>query len=154
MLMRTCERCGSQVDAESPKCPHCLWWSDEVLVKQLQHPNAAIRERAGFDAVYVDRTQRLIRGLAAALRDPVTPVRQQAGVALFICGREAEAAIPELIEALADSDLIVRRVAAAALSMIGPPAIKALPALSRIRDSEDEQLHEWINEAERAIAGK
>ncbi len=151
--MRTCEECGRQVAADAAECPHCRWWSEEILVELLRHPEPKVRERAGFDAVFVKRTERLIGALAVALRDPVAIVRQQARVALFICGREAAAAVPELIEALSDSDLMVRRVAAASLSMVGPPAEAALPVLARIRDTEDERLQVWVKEAERSIAG-
>src|SRR5207248_3326690 len=95
----------------------------------LQHSEAAVREQAAFDAVFVERSDQLVRALAAALCDPAVAVRRQAGVALFICGREAEAAIPQLIEAFGDPDVIVRRVAAGSLSMVGPPAKVALPRL-------------------------
>jgi HEAT repeat protein len=152
--MRTCEYCGHQVEAESAKCPHCRRWSEEVLLALLRHPEACVREQAGFDAVFVERTPRLLRALAVALRDPVTAVRQQAGVALFICGRVAVAAVPELIEALDDSDLKVRRLAAASLSMVGPPARAALPSLAHLRDTEDELLRVWVGEAERSLAAR
>jgi len=112
-------------------------------VRLLKHPDPRVRERAGFDAVFVDRTERLVRGLAACLSDPATPVRQQAGVALFICGSEAALAVPELIEALGDSDVIVRRLAAASLSKVGPPARAALPSLAKLRDTTDELLRVW-----------
>jgi HEAT repeat protein len=151
--MRTCDHCGRQVEATVAKCLHCLWWSEAVLVELLRHPEPAVREQAAFDAVFAQRTERIIRALAAALRDPVAAVRLQAGVELFICGREAAAAIPELIEALGDCDLKVRRVAAASLSMIGPPARSALPSLEQLRDSDDELLRVWVREAERALAG-
>jgi HEAT repeat protein len=152
--MRICEHCGREVEATAAKCPHCLWWSEEVLVELLRHPEPAVRTQAGFDAVLVlRRTDRLIHGLAAALRDPVTAVRRQAGVALFICGREAEAAVPKLIEALADPDVKVRRLAAASLSMIGPPARVALPSLAQLRDAEDDFLRVWVVEAERSLTG-
>jgi HEAT repeat protein len=149
--MRICEHCGGQVEAAAAKCPHCLWWSEEVLVGLLQHSERGVREQAGFDAVFVQRTERLTRALAVALRDPATAVRQQAGVALFICGQEGAAAIPELIEALEDPDLIVRRLAAASLSNIGPPARAALPILAQMRETEDELLRVWVREAEQSI---
>jgi HEAT repeat protein len=151
--MRTCEHCGRKVEATAAECPHCRSWSEAGLVQLLQHPDPRVRQQAAFDAVFAPRTERLIRALAVALRDPVPAVRQQAGVELFICGREAVAAIPELIEALGDCDLRVRRLAAAALSMIGPPARAALPSLKRLRDSEDELLRVWVGEAERSLAG-
>jgi HEAT repeat protein len=152
--MLICEHCNRQADVDSARCPHCLWWSEGVLVRLLQHEDARVREQAGLDAVFVERTPRLIRTLATALRDKITAVRQQACVALFICGREAAIVVPELIEALTDHDIKVRRVAAASLSMIGPPARLALPTLASIRDTEDEQLRGWIQEAERAIVGE
>src|SRR5262245_58203689 len=152
--MRNCDHCGRQVEATAAKSPHCLWWSEGVLVGLLSHPEASIRIQALSDAVLVDRSERLIRALAVALRDPVTSVRQDAGVALFICGREAVAAVPELTAALYDLDLKVRRLAAASLSMVGPPAKAALPSLSQLRDAEDELLRAWVAEAERALAGR
>jgi HEAT repeat protein len=100
----------------------------------------------------VEWTERLIRALAVALRDPDTHVRQDAGVALFISGREAEVVVPELIEALADPDLKVRRLAAAALSLVGPPAKEALPTLAQLRNAEDDLLRVWVAEAERSLA--
>ena len=150
--MRTCEHCGRQVATTAANCPHCLWWSESVLLQLLRHPEPDVRGQAAFDAVFAHRTERLIRALAVALRDPVTTVRQQAGVELFICGREAIAAIPELIEALGDCDLKVRRLAAASLSMIGPPARAAKASLEHLRDSDDELLRLWVRNAERSIA--
>jgi HEAT repeat protein len=150
--MWTCEHCGRQTEGEAAQCPHCRRWSEEALVRLLQHPNPRVREQAGFDAVFVDRTERLVRGLAACLSDPETHVRQQAGVALFICGSEAAPAVLELIEALGDDDVIVRRLAAAALSMIGPRARAALPCLAKLHDAKDELLRGWVREAERSLA--
>jgi HEAT repeat protein len=151
--MRTCEHCGCQVEATAAQCSHCRWWSEEILVRLLRHPEPGVRKQAAFDAGFVQRSERLIRTLAVALRDPVPAVRQQAGVQLFICGREAAAAIPELIGALGDCDLIVRRLAAASLSMIGPLARAALPSLEQLRDTDDELLRVWVGEAERSLAG-
>lgn len=119
----------------------------------LRHPDAATRHRACHDAVFVPWSESLLRGLAAALRDPDAAVRQQAGVALFISGREAALAVPELIEALGGPDLAVRRLAAAALSRVGPPARAASPALAQVRDTEDGLLRAWVEEAERSLAG-
>jgi HEAT repeat protein len=140
------------VEATAAKCPHCRWWSEAVLVQLLQHPEPGVREQAASDAVFAQTTERLIRALAVALHDPVIAARHRAGVELFICGRAAAPAIPELIEALGDCDLKVRRLAAACLSMIGPPARAALPSLQRLRDSDDELLRVWVGEAERSLA--
>src|SRR5436309_1995899 len=114
--METCEHCGGQFEtaaAIGARCPSCNRWSERILVGLLRHPEPAVRGNAASSAVLVARTERLIRALAVAVRDPVTSVRQDAGVALFICGREAGGAVPEVIEALRDPDLKVCRLAAA-----------------------------------------
>jgi HEAT repeat protein len=57
-------------------------------------------------------------------------VRHKAAVTLESFGREAEAAVPNLIEALSDEDDFVREWAAHALGAIGPAAVDAVPALT------------------------
>ena len=50
------------------------------------------------------------------------------------------AAVPDLIEALADEDIEVRRLAAQALATIGPDAKAVLPHLTRLIENEDPRL--------------
>ena len=115
--MRTCEYCRQPVAATTAKCPHCLGWSEAVLVQLLQRPEPSIRAQAGFDTVFAQRTERLIRALAVALRDPVTAVRQQAGV-----GSKSE-------------------FAAAMTGLRLPPALTTLNAFGHLIDGRSEQHH-------------
>ena len=115
--MRTCEHCGRQVATTAANCPHCLWWSESVLLQLLRHPEPDVRGQAAFDAVFAHRTERLIRALAVALRDPVTAVRQQAGV-----GSKSE-------------------FAAAMTGLRLPPALTTLNAFGHLIDGRSEQHH-------------
>lgn len=150
--MRPCEHCGVALPVDTPNCPKCRWWSEAVLLRLLRHSDETVRAQAAFNMVFLDPSESQVLALATALRDPAASVRRQVGVQLFCCGR-AEAAVPALIEALDDADVVVQRAAAAALSMVGRPAQAALPKLAELRGVADEQLRQWVREAERRIAG-
>ena len=67
-----------------------------------------------------------VRGLAICLKDKDTEVRTYSIALLRRAGAEARDALPELIEALADQDILVRGQAAFALAGIGSPAVPQL----------------------------
>jgi len=55
-------------------------------------------------------------------------MRLAAAQTLALCGPNAQAAVPALIEALKDSKTIIHRNATVALGKIGPVAIDVVPA--------------------------
>jgi len=151
--MWTCPSCGEEVDDAAAKCPRCLAYSEEVLLRLVRDPASEIRQQAVDDMTFLVANNSIVRALATALHDSEVAVRRAAGLELFICGAKAELATDALIAALDDVDLIVRRLAAGALSMIGPPAQRALPRLAQLRDSADDTLRIWVAEAEERIGG-
>lgn len=68
-------------------------------------------------------------------------------------GPAAEAAVPDLIELLNDSDPIVQRDSIQALGSIGPKAESALPALQKLSEN-DEGMRYNANEAIKRIKGE
>ena len=88
---------------------------------QVNETAAMALGRIGFAAV---------QPLANELQRSTDPqVRYQITSALAFIGPEAEAAVPQLIAALQDENVIVRRGAARALGQIGPGAAPAIPEL-------------------------
>jgi HEAT repeat protein len=67
-----------------------------------------------------------VRGLAICLKYKDTEVRARSAALLRRAGADARDALPALIEALADQDIIVRGQAAFALAGIGAPAVPQL----------------------------
>ncbi|HUE74832.1 MAG TPA: HEAT repeat domain-containing protein [Pirellulaceae bacterium] len=77
-------------------------------------------------------------GLRTALNDDEALVRVEAAYALWrIEGSASPAVIEVLIDLLATDDLMTKLKAIVALAEIGPPAKAALPALERVRKSDD-----------------
>src|SRR5689334_8760845 len=113
--MRTCSYCGEQVNEAVAKCPRCLAYSRDALLRLLRDPAPNVRAQAASDLVFLVSDEEIVRALAVALRDPAVAVRQAAGLELFICGAKAEPAMDALVAALDDSDLKVQRMAAASL---------------------------------------
>lgn len=95
---------------------------------QVNETAAMALGRIGFAAV---------QPLAFELQRCTDPeVRFQITSALAFIGPEAEAAVPQLIEALQDESVMVRRGAARALGQIGPGAAPAIPELIQaLRDA-------------------
>jgi HEAT repeat protein len=151
--MPLCEHCGKELPEHARKCSTCGRWSETVLLGLLHNPERQVRIEAINELAFVCASEQMVLALANALHDADAGVRQEAGLQLFICGKQAGAAISDLVEALADEDVVVRRLAAATLSMIGPPARSASPALAKLRTTTDEKLKVWVLEAERTIAG-
>jgi HEAT repeat protein len=148
-----CVKCGGDLSMNAQKCPACGYWSEDALLKLLKDADPRVRKQAASDLIFLVPSERMVLALAKALRDVDAGVRQEAGLRLFICGNRAGAAIPELIAALDDAEIVVQRFAAAALAMIGPPARSSLPRLAQLRGTADEKLKAWILEAERTISG-
>ena len=80
------------------------------------------------------------------LKDSDPSKRERAGYALSRLGREAEVAVPDLIELLkSDSNAIVRLAAVSALGWIGPGAKDAVPVLAKLlrREIEADDRVRW-----------
>jgi HEAT repeat protein len=71
------------------------------------------------------------------LRDIDTVTKKKALAAIHAMGPKAEKAVPALIEALKNKDLLVILLAARALGEIGPKAEKAVPALIETLKDKD-----------------
>jgi hypothetical protein len=127
-----------------PRPPHTPAESDQQLssqqsqlriaslIAELKNPDSQERRvaaialgRIGLDA------RAAVPALAAALKDSVWEVRDQAASALGKIGPDA---VPELVTALKNSDSNVRITAALALGQIGPDAVSALA--TALKDSD------------------
>jgi HEAT repeat protein len=73
---------------------------------------------------------------AADLASPDPTDRKKAARELGHIGAADKAAVPALVGALKDKDAGVRETAVLALLAIGPPAAKAAPALTEVRDRD------------------
>jgi len=91
---------------------------------------------------------------ARALRYGGRRAREFAVWYLLRRGRKAEAALPELIDALGDTSGTVRSRAAYTLGDLESIAVKALPQLSNLLKDEDNEVRLAATEAIRAIQGK
>jgi len=91
--------------------------------------------------------------LSFYLRMPewMAPDRPLAVLFLSGCG---ERAVPALIEALSDENLVCRFYAAAILGSLGPPAKDAIPALERALKDEREAVRHYAAEALKNIRGE
>jgi HEAT repeat protein len=83
------------------------------------------------------------------LKDPNSTRRKGAAQALKELGSNAEGAVPALIEALADEEIVFEVVEA--LGAIGPRAKKAVPNLLVILKRFQGGTRWWIDEALRKI---
>lgn len=92
------------------------------LVEKLGQEDAAKRQQARETLVAIGK--RAVPHLARALKSPNVQRRQEAARTLTVVPDQA--AVPALIDALADSDDSVRWLAAQALSALGRPALPAL----------------------------
>jgi HEAT repeat protein len=119
-------------------------WVREYVVKTVGHfgtPTVPyLREVALRDSSPTVRRQAgdalrkigaaAVPSLLASLKDEKAAVRLEAANALRLLFRDAEEAVPDLIEALqTDPDIGVRHYAAKALGAVGPSAKQAIPAL-------------------------
>ncbi len=87
-----------------------------------------------------DFSPQIIREWFPSLRPtPAATVRSDAALGLAELGRQAQAAVPELIEALNDPDARVRRASIAALGEAGAGDGQVMAALLRIFDDSSEQ---------------
>ena len=96
--------------------------------------------RASDDST-LTKNQKRVKRLLADLDSPDRDERADAAKALGDMRREAQLAIPDLIETLRDPDILVRRNAVTALGKIGPLAKSAVPMLIRLLEEQDEDMH-------------
>jgi HEAT repeat protein len=140
----------------------------EGLVKDLEHPNAGFRARAGrLLAEKGPKAVAAVPALSRALADQDLNVRFQAADALRAIGPGAEAAVPALVKALetfpggtpalagpfryyADA----RWMAAEALGAIGTGAREAVPALRKTLTDPDPHVRGAGASALKRITGK
>ncbi len=107
------------------------------LVRNVRMPNAAFIQDSAARALAIigPDARAAVPALAQALRGTDRELRWDAGIAL---GRIGEAAMPELINALAAKDPNVRHAAANAFYYAGPAAKPAVPALvQRLTDDSE-----------------
>jgi HEAT repeat protein len=97
-------------------------------------PDERVRAAALFALTQVAPPEQTLPWLKQALADKHPAVRLVAAGRLRVLGTKAEAATPELIVALGDSDERVRTAAAEALAKMGP---SALPQLQTALGSQD-----------------
>lgn len=111
------------------------WAPFMAATKPWLSPEAALRDRSpsvrvyGAECLAGQSRPPAIKSLVAALQDPVDLVRWEAVREIKERGPDAEAAIPALIQALSDSDLLVSSTAAEALGRIPSAAPIAAPRL-------------------------
>jgi HEAT repeat protein len=107
-----------------------------VLLTALHNPNADIRANAAGalgSVGYAD--ERVVTALAAVLRDPDVPVRNQATAALLRdLSADPRLMLPGLRQALEDRDAAVRANAVKVLGALGPVALPVL--LAALKDPE------------------
>jgi HEAT repeat protein len=125
------------------------WWKPALACGQdlqeelLQDANEGVRmriaENLGFKTYPAEQAVPLLR---AALKDEWLCVRGSAAMSLEAYGAQAVTAVPDLLNALADSEVEVRAISARALGEIGDKS--AVPFLiTSLRDQA--QLVRWFS---------
>jgi len=109
-------------------------WVNYAMLKGLKH-----------------RALRTVEEFASDLTNRNAEVRRIAAEALGQLGPEARAAVPDLVRALADPEILVRRASARALGQIGPEARAAVPDLVRALADKDSYVRLSAAEALRQI---
>jgi HEAT repeat protein len=109
------------------------------LVTALRHGDKCVRREAVWALARIGpEAGPAVFALAKSLRDLDSPVRKGAARAIGQIGKEAaRTAIPLLIDALKNSDLLFCRLVAWALGKIGAPAV---PALMRALNHPDKYV--------------
>jgi HEAT repeat protein len=110
-----------------------------TLIRILNDPTPAMRQ-AAIDALtgMSPKVHEVVPALSEKLKDKEAGIRLAAAAALLaIQGREARAAVPTLVELLAQPDIHHRRTAVGLLGDLGATAKEALPALTRARTDVD-----------------
>jgi HEAT repeat protein len=98
-----------------------------ALLEATNDPDERVRCRAVIAYGWVGRAEADLEPILKALKYGDAEIRRCAARALSWCGK---AAVPALIEALRDPDVVVRSDAAYSLGSIGPEARDAVPALN------------------------
>jgi HEAT repeat protein len=96
---------------------------------------------------------RPLRSWIADLKGQAPQTRNAAAYAISGMGPAAKAAVPALIEALADAEPTVRFPVCVALKEIGPAAADAVPALTELLDDRNDEIAAMARKAIRAITG-
>lgn len=96
---------------------------------------------------------RPLRAWIADLKGQAPQTRNAAAYAIAGMGPAASAAVPALIEALADEQATVRFPVCIALKEIGPAAADAVPALTELLDDRNDEIAAMARKAIRAITG-
>ncbi len=130
------------------------WKGDSAvpaLEKALKSGNPVVRRRAADALGSIGQSAAPVagRGLLEALDDPEPDVRAAAAGAVGSVCRDAESAVPPLIQALRGGNVKVQAGAALALGRYGEKARPALPLLREALKGGDESLREG---ALRAVA--
>jgi HEAT repeat protein len=109
------------------------YWLGRLKRPEVEVRREAIHSLGAIGAAARDAVPELG---AILLEDPDRGARIEAALALLKLGPAAEAALPALIQALADHDSVIRMDAALALLRLGRAARPAVPALLRALEDE------------------
>jgi HEAT repeat protein len=131
-----------------------MGWEDEATLKAIldvvddKDGDVRCRSVLILESIGVEK-QGVEDALIKLLKDPAPFVRTQAARAL----KHSKGAVPALIEALKDEDVIVRRCAVVSLGEIGIDAKSALPAVRGLLKDKDSQVRDRAAEAVKKIGG-
>lgn len=142
--------------------------SGEVLLRQLQSPNAQARRSAaetlGNDGGIVSLVKDLkgaIPSLLPALKDPDPEVRSRIALALWAIGLSENGtgflneAVPAMIEALKDNDPRVRECVAFAIWAVMPqPPVEAGKPLLKLLNDKQKGVERTVQQAALAALGR
>jgi HEAT repeat protein len=120
----------------APLCQRWAWtW---MVIRDVRRGESGRYSKQG----YVIAGPRAIEALREALKSQQVKTRLSASETLSTLGRDAEGAVPELIDAaLHDQDRNVRISAIGAIGLIGPGASQAVePLLDLLRHKEDPHI--------------